>query len=124
MNLLKYELKELVARDLSIALKRIKETIKHDSNLYNELIMLEGRFLDTINYFNLNLTEKSLIDIEKSKIRRSILEIIDNLNENNILSESLELSWWNELPFEWEQAFEYIIGNNPTEKKVKYLFIR
>lgn len=121
MKLLKYRLKEATAKDLSSAISLIKDSINHNSFLYNEIIIQEGRFLDTMNYFNLNIAEKNSIDIEKAKIRRSILDLIDRMSEEDIKLESSKIVWWEELPFEWEKVFEPIVGLNPSDKRLEFL---
>ena len=84
----KKELKSLVATNLKKAFENFEHLIGDHKDLLNELIILNGRFTDTSKYFNLNIAEKQSIDIELSKIRKSLIELIDRWEPKKGIKES------------------------------------
>ena len=125
MEAIKEHLKELVnteAKDLLVVTKEIKEIIKHDTKYLNDIIILEGTIKDTLYDKFVNIYPKEDIDISVARIRGAILSIIDKIEKNDIKAQSIEMAWWDGIPYEWEKAFEYLIGNRPSEKGIKFLF--
>lgn len=75
------KLKELVAENLESAIFELKQILKTNKILYNEIITISGRYNDAKNYFTLNIAQKTDIDTEYNKIRFALLNLIDKIKE-------------------------------------------
>lgn len=87
---IKKELKSLFVKDLSKTLKKIESYLKSDSSLSGNLIILQG------SYSNLKQDEiRGIISNEDSNLRRnklrySILQIIDAMDEDDVNQEKIK----------------------------------
>ena len=83
--------KNLVAENLDSAFLSLKPIVEQNSDLYNNWILYKGRHKDTQKFFNQNIFNKDKLDIERNKVRSSILQLIDSLNESDFQNMQLEV---------------------------------
>ncbi|MBK8196564.1 MAG: hypothetical protein IPK76_26460 [Lewinellaceae bacterium] len=125
MEAIKKHLKNLVASEainLLVVIKEIKELIRYDTNYFDDIIILEGTIKDTLRDNFLSLHSKYDIDISMARTREAIISIINKIEKGDIKAQSTEKEWWDGVPYEWEKAFEYLIGLKPDEKAIRFLF--
>jgi hypothetical protein len=83
--------KNLVADNLDIAFQALKPIVEQNSDLYNSWILYKGRHKDTQKYFNQNIYNKDKLDIERNKVRTSILQLIDSFTESDFQNMQVEV---------------------------------
>ena len=83
--------KNLVAENLDSAFQSLRPIVEQNSDLYNNWILYKGRHKDTQKFFNQNIFNKDKLDIERNKVRSSILQLIDSLSESDFQNMQLEV---------------------------------
>lgn len=83
--------KNLVAENLDTAFRSLRPIVEQNSDLYNSWILYKGRHNDTQKFFNQNIFNKEKLDIERNKVRTSILQLIDSLTESDFQNMQMEV---------------------------------
>ncbi len=83
--------KNLVAESLDSAFEMLKPVVEQNSELYNSWILYKGRHRDTQKFFNQNVFNKNELDLERNKIRSSVLQLIDNLTDSDFQNMIIEV---------------------------------
>lgn len=88
----KNELKLKSAEDLEGTLQDLKTQISFTSNLFNDCILLVGRFKDAKDAFLKDTVARFERNIELAKIRGTLLDLIDKLTSEDLetIEESIE----------------------------------
>lgn len=74
------EIRELIAKDdLSSAIEKLKPLFKNNSTRFNEVLLQSGRYNDLKSKIREGTISFQDGNIEKSKIRRAILELVDEI---------------------------------------------
>jgi hypothetical protein len=99
LNEIKTQLKGIVSNDLESGFKAIKELVSPDSNQYNSLIQLEGRYKNVLTETRKELISYEQKNIAISTIMASLIEEIDNLQLNSLRIDSKKSDSDNPLMF-------------------------
>ena len=107
---LKSKLKERIALGLNHGLQSIKEVLKLESSLYNELITYKSQYNDLNRIASQNLIRYEQIEIGLNKIRSGLLGLIDRIEKQEFKGgeSSLPQLKNNELQFRKNNFFQLL----------------
>ncbi len=78
------ELRDLVPQGNDLVLAALKKLLRPGSDCYNNYLALEGRYQDISRQLLQGVVSNEDATLEFNKIRQSIIEFIDNLNDTDI----------------------------------------
>lgn len=84
---IKTELKLLLAEDIEKAISKFKEVIDSESNLFDDFILMLGRYNDIKNEYMRNTVPMVEKNIELAKIRGTLIKLINELSPSDVGSE-------------------------------------
>lgn len=86
MNLNDYKIKfkKNLAKGIELTIRGLEEEINIESNLFDDFVMLQSQHNDAIKKHNLNIVSNSELDVTFNRIRLSLINFINRLEEKDI----------------------------------------
>ncbi len=84
------QLKERVAKGLNFGIEAVEEVMAPSSHLYNEYILLKSKYNDLMHLSSMNTLPYEQIEIGLNQLRKSLLNLIDQLDESLIRKQELK----------------------------------
>lgn len=81
---IKSELKQRVAKGLNFGMEAVEEVIASNSNSFNDFVLLKSKYNDLMHISSINTLPYDQIEIGLNRLRSSLLNIIDNLEESDL----------------------------------------
>ena len=115
---LKLKLKKELSKDLKKGILLFDKYINYSSDLYDEYVILEGRFHQTIRDFSQNIITKEERDLSLDKLRVVLLELIKKLKDEDIQLSSIEKQVSFKIPKERKEGIYAYRINDIAVKKI------
>ncbi len=94
----KTELKDRVAKGLSYGMEALEEVLLADSKLYNDLILLKSKYADLLHLSALQTIPYADLEVGMDRLRHSLLQFIDRLEEGDLKKAHVEQGLKNTSP--------------------------
>ena len=80
----KKELRDILPQGIDLTIQALKTYLPNGTDKYNDLILLESRYMETTRQLLQGIVSNEDAQIEFNKIRKDLLDFIDSLQESNL----------------------------------------
>lgn len=87
---IKTQLKERVAKGLNFGIEGVEEVLDPSAAAFNDYVLLKSKYNDLMYMTSVNTLPYEQVEVALNKLRSSLIELIDRIDENELKSAKLE----------------------------------